>query len=164
MEIGGETYNSVEQFYVQQKAFFGGDLDRAAEVMKMTDPQKIMMLGKKVKVVEDQWKKKEMDVMLDGVRQKFQQNKALEKRLLETVGELLVESTRNQFWGCGKPMYSKQSNDVNQWTGQNQLGKMLMRVRAETLENNRSWATNLSQDVTSQPVTSEESHEGVKDT
>lgn len=83
-------------------------------------------LGRKVKLRKD-WENVKLDVMLDLLRQKFQ-DPHLREKLLSTGDATLIEGNTwgDKFWGAvltdGK------------WVGQNHLGKLLMKVRRGLME------------------------------
>jgi ribA/ribD-fused uncharacterized protein len=67
------------------------------------------------------WEQVKDDVMREAVRQKFLTHADIQKVLLATGDEELVEATSNDYyWGCG-----------TNGTGKNMLGKILMEVRRE---------------------------------
>ena len=49
-EVGGTQYNSMEQYYVQHKALFASEKEKAEAVMKMSDPVKMKKMSHKIKV------------------------------------------------------------------------------------------------------------------
>jgi predicted NAD-dependent protein-ADP-ribosyltransferase YbiA (DUF1768 family) len=64
---------------------------------------------------------------------KVEQNPSLRKRLLSTGDELIIEnvtsrglSGRNGFWGA--------SNKTGEWVGENNLGKLWMKIRSKLQE------------------------------
>ena len=66
--------------------------------------------------------------MYEIVKRKFTINKELQQKLLETKEEELVEGNwwHDTYWGV----------DSKTGTGQNKLGKILMKVREEVKNNN----------------------------
>lgn len=79
-------------------------------------------LNKGVKMRDD-FEENKIDIMYKCVYKKFKQNKHLKKILLSTGDRILIENAKyDSFWGIGKG------------NGQNNLGKILMRVRTQ-LEN-----------------------------
>jgi len=72
------------------------------------------------------WNKIKVDRMRDILREKFTQNKNLQKLLLDTGNVILIEDSKTDaFWGVGK------NGD-----GKNTLGTLLMEVRDDL-----RWAT-----------------------
>ena len=67
------------------------------------------------------WEQVKQQVMWQGVLTKFMTHPDIQDILLSTGEELIVEdSPTDYYWGCGEDK-----------TGQNQLGKILMKVRSE---------------------------------
>jgi ribA/ribD-fused uncharacterized protein len=83
-------------------------------------------LGRQVKLRPD-WERVKFDVMLDIVRQKFNNNPSLAQKLLATGDAELIEGNTwgDTTWGV----------NANTGEGQNALGKILMQVREELRSN-----------------------------
>ena len=65
-----------------------------------------------------------------GLLAKFRQNPDLLEKLLATENALLAEcAVRDQIWGIGLSMSSKNRFDTEKWRGKNLLGFALMQVR-----------------------------------
>lgn len=70
------------------------------------------------------WEETKDQVMLTALREKFRQNPRLRFILLSTLDCTLVEnSPHDAYWGCG-----------SRGDGHNKLGKLLMQVRKELLD------------------------------
>ncbi len=129
--INKQNFNSVEQFYVFNKAKFAKDDDTAERVLKMDEPREMKKLSKKIRVHREAWITRGEELIKEGVKEKFKQNQDLRKHLMSTAGSVLVEATWDRVWGSGIPLYKKESQDPTKWKGANQLGKMLAEIRAE---------------------------------
>lgn len=83
-------------------------------------------LGRKVKMRSD-WEDVKIGVMRDIVRAKFEQHPYLAKRLMETGDAPLAEGNywHDVFWGV----------DMKTGEGRNELGKILMALRADIRQN-----------------------------
>ena len=78
----------------------------------------------KIKSKRDDWFEINITIMLTAIRAKFLQNKDLQQKLLSTGDKILIEdSPKDGFYGRGK--------NANDYTGENQLGRILMHVRDE---------------------------------
>lgn len=112
------TYGSAEAAYQAQKSENTND---AFEFTKY-NPGKAKHMGRKVTLRSD-WKEVKLEVMRDVVFAKFFQNLELAKRLLATGDSNLIEGNdwHDTFWGV----------DSATGEGQNNLGKILMEIRAE---------------------------------
>ena len=111
-------YGSVEAAYQAQKCA------NRADVSKFTKytAGKSKRMGRKVELRAD-WEDVKVSVMRDVVFAKFFQHRELAERLLDTGDATLIEGNdwHDTFWGV----------DAATGEGQNNLGKILMEVRAE---------------------------------
>lgn len=116
VELDGEVYVSVEHAYVAAKV-----TDRVVRklVSECATAGQVKRLGRKLHLRPD-WEAVKLAVMEDLVRQKFT-DPLLRELLLSTGQEELVEGNTwgDTFWGVCKGV------------GQNHLGRILMKVRAE---------------------------------
>lgn len=110
----GDIYNSVEQAYQASKT---NDLGERARIRGEKSPGKAKRLGRRVTLRPD-WEQVKLQVMHELVLQKFQ-DKVLRAELLTTGDLELIENNwwNDYFWG------------VCRGTGENHLGKILMKVR-----------------------------------
>ena len=69
----------------------------------------------------DGWEERQLDIMASIQEAKFVQNATLMERLLATGNTVLLNGNnrRETFWGM----------DLNSWTGENHLGRIIMNVR-----------------------------------
>lgn len=134
IEHQGITYPTVEHYYVAMKVKndqqidgkFITYIDCRELIAKMPAEQagKVKQFGKIIKVRKD-WDDVKLDVMLWGVREKFK-HEDLKEMLLATGDEELVEGNwwNDTYWGICKG------------EGENNLGKILMKVRNELQQQN----------------------------
>ena len=112
------TYSSAEAAYQAQKS------ENTSDALEFTkyNPGKAKRMGRKVELRSD-WEEVKLEVMRDVVFAKFFQNPELAKRLLATGDSTLIEGNdwHDTFWGV----------DLETGEGQNNLGKILMEIRAE---------------------------------
>lgn len=112
----GEEYATTEHAFQAAKTL---DVRERQEVQEAPTPGQSKRLGRRVTLRPD-WEEIKLDVMLDLVRQKFQ-DPELRAKLLATDTRPLIEGNHwgDAFWGiCNSE-------------GSNHLGKILMRVRDE---------------------------------
>ena len=129
--IGGNKYNCVEQYFVQQKALFFGDDETAAKVMKENDPGRQKALGTHIQDFDPKlWRNVDQEHMQKALLAKFEQNPALLDKLISTNDKILVETTRDKYWGAGTNMYDPQVAQ-GKWPGSNRLGSLLVNVREQ---------------------------------
>lgn len=107
----------VEQKYQAAKCVDDKERD---EILKMT-PGQSKRAGQKVKIRED-WEDVKLDIMYELVREKFSRE-PFRAMLLRTENSILEEGNNwgDKFWGVS----------LKTGKGENNLGKILMRVREE---------------------------------
>lgn len=115
---GGLTYMNNEAAFQAQKSL------RLEDKLAFTaiGSGKAKRLGRRVPLRPD-WEDVKVGIMEEIVRAKFTQNDKLKQRLLATGDMVLEEGNtwHDTFWGI----------DLNTGEGENHLGKILMKVRAE---------------------------------
>ena len=115
------TYNGVT--YLNTEAAFHAQKcpSRCREFSKL-NPSEAKRLGRKVSLRKD-WETVKDGIMYDIVKAKFIQNPDLQKKLLDTGTQMLIEGTtwHDTYWGT----------DLKTGEGQNKLGKILMDIRNE---------------------------------
>ena len=136
IEHRGITYPSVEHYYVALKVntlqFIDGQYYTAPDfrelVAKIIDAGDVKKLGRRIKVRSD-WDEKKLQFMEWGVREKFKDPK-LSEMLIQTDNLELIEGNfwHDIFWGCCS---CPKCNG-----GENNLGKILMKVREELNQQN----------------------------
>ncbi|KAG0489309.1 hypothetical protein HPP92_008120 [Vanilla planifolia] len=130
----GEFYlwPTVEHFYQAQK-FAGVNNSLAKELIKQIkcarSPEEAARIGRKMQrehpeLVRRDWESIKVDVMYSALRCKFSLHPHLNALLRSTAGSVLVEaSPHDLFWGGGRD-----------GEGLNYLGRLLMKLRSEILE------------------------------
>lgn len=115
----GHSYPSVEHAYQAAKT---NNLDQRRVIREQVMAAHAKRLGAAVDMRED-WEEVKLEIMYDLVKQKFFRDPLLRKALLETQGIELEETNHwgDTFWG------------VCNGVGENNLGKILMKVRGELL-------------------------------
>ena len=119
----GKVWPTVEHFYQAQK-FVGTEHEES--IRRAATPTLAKRRARMLKEERRQdWEEKKEEVMLEGLRAKFEQHPDLCERILTTKNRRLVEHTEHDaYWG-----------DAGDGTGLNRLGHLLMQVRAELREN-----------------------------
>ena len=129
------TFQNCETYMMYHKALLFNDHTIAAEILFSTsDPQTVKALGRKVHNFDEKtWNANKYEIVLRANREKFKQNEKLRKVLLETGTRELVEaSPMDRIWGIG---FGKANAEKNRYRwGKNLLGKALMQVRRELME------------------------------
>lgn len=114
----GDTYYSAEAAYQGAKA--ATDLQRM-KMVRVKRPDFARRIGRNMKPIRVDWENVKLRVMYDIVKAKFLQNEKLQAKLLATRDRMLIEGNDwgDTFWG------------MVDGEGENNLGKILMRVREE---------------------------------
>lgn len=115
------VYSSAEHAYQAAKAITTEDHNL---VMNAKTPREARRLGQKIAMRED-WEEVRVPTLHAILVAKFHQHPDLLATLLETSPKLLIEGNTwgDRFWGA---VYER-----NAWTGENNLGKLLMKLRDE---------------------------------
>ncbi|XP_039118666.1 riboflavin biosynthesis protein PYRR, chloroplastic isoform X3 [Dioscorea cayenensis subsp. rotundata] len=124
---------SVEHYYQAHK-FIPADAPLAGEFVQQIkiakSPEEAARLGRKLQrqhpeMVREDWDTVKIDVMYSALKCKFSTYSNLKSLLCSTAGCILVEaSPHDLFWGGGR-----------EGEGLNYLGRLLMKLRSEIMEN-----------------------------
>lgn len=122
INLDGQDWRTVEHYYQAQK--FVGTIDQGLMrvIQEAATPAEAAQLGRDPRrQIRPDWEQVKLSIMRAAVLVKFLTHKDIQRILLGTGDQLLVEdSLTDYYWGCGCDK-----------TGQNHLGKVLMSVRAE---------------------------------
>lgn len=129
IEIEGTVWATVEHYYQAQKFVGSPDAAVIPEIYIAQTPEKAAALGRcNTRCVRPDWDIVKTQVMHKAVHKKFLTHIDIREVLFSTGTQLLVEdSPCDYFWGCGADK-----------SGENHLGKILMRVRSELRNVRRS--------------------------
>ena len=125
VEWNGYLFSSVEEAY-QAASFIGSDEELVEKIKKShsADEAQRIAYANRDKRRED-WDDVKISIMEELLRLKIKQNPYVKKKLLQTEDYMIVEdSPKDDFWGWGPNR-----------NGQNNLGKLWMKLREE-LKNN----------------------------
>jgi ribA/ribD-fused uncharacterized protein len=122
IRVDGAVWPASEHFFQAQK--FLSPVDREA-IRAEPSPMKAAKMGRdRTRPLRADWEAVKVSVMAQALRAKFTQHQRLATMLADTGDAELIEHTANdRYWADG-----------GDGTGQNMLGKLLMRVRAELRE------------------------------
>lgn len=113
----GIFWKTLEHYYQAQK------FDDKKVIKKIIDaktPKEASMIGRdRNNHLKSNWETIKLDIMEEGLYNKYMQNKDICQKLLNTGNRKIVEATVKEFyWGCGID-----------GTGENQFGMLLVKVR-----------------------------------
>ncbi|MCG9893830.1 MAG: NADAR family protein [Thermosynechococcaceae cyanobacterium MS004] len=122
IELEGRIWPTTEHFYQAHKYLGSPDSFLYEQIFQAPTPEAAAALGRNPNYrIRPDWNVVKVEVMYRAVRTKFMTYTALRELLIQTGHEQIVEnSPTDDYWGCGCS-----------GTGQNHLGKVLMRVREE---------------------------------
>jgi len=114
----GRVWPSVEHAYQTLKST---DFDEQERIRKAVSAKQAKYFSHLLKFQRSDWSDIKIDVMTTLVTLKFEQNSELREKLSATGDEELVHYCPwgDFFWGVGR----------NKHTGDNNLGKILMKIR-----------------------------------
>ncbi|MCK9267234.1 MAG: NADAR family protein [Alkaliphilus sp.] len=118
----GKEWKTVEHYYQAHKTL---DNNERNKIWMAKDPKEAKKLGRNVKIRDDWEIDGKLICMIKAVNYKFEQNRNLIYRLINTGDSILIEGNRwhDNFWGnC----YCQKCKSIQ---GQNKLGKILMLIR-----------------------------------
>jgi len=135
----GTIYNCAQQHFQIEKAKFFSDFDTLKQIAAHTSPVWQKRLGREIKGFNQKdWDRIRTTVMHDVIYQKFLSDTYLTHLLLGdlTPQTIVAEASPRweKFWGTARPLISPYVFDVNQWDGQNMVGKCIMEVYAELFD------------------------------
>ena len=112
-------YKTVEHYY-QSKKFDNKQI--IEKILNCDTPKEASNIGRDINNKRiSNFKDKKLDIMYEGVLEKFRQNTDIRSKLIETRNEEIREMTvKESYWGVGPDE-----------TGENHIGKILMDVRKQ---------------------------------
>ena len=132
-EVDIHDYVCAEQYMMAEKARLFEDQEIEKQIMQISSPGEMQVLGKKVKNFDQAiWDKVKYSIVLNANYYKFSQNKKMRDYLLATESSVLVEaSPMDKIWGIGLAEEHPNVHNPAAWRGKNLLGFALMEVRDE---------------------------------
>lgn len=124
MQVGADLYPTVEHFFQACKTL---DAAKREQIRHATTPNMAKSLGRSV-ILRPDWEEVKNQIMWNGLAIKFTTHDELRQKLCATYPNDLLEgnSWHDNFWGicfCARCP----------WQGRNRLGKLLVAVREELL-------------------------------
>lgn len=125
----GVVYSSAEHMYQSHKCRHAGEMELMNMVLAAPTALDAKRLADSVQETPE-WRKKRDEVMTKVVCMKFDQNADLAKQLVDTGDKPLNEATRNEHFGIGVTLHSREIKDKS-YRGTNKLGQILVAKRTE---------------------------------
>lgn len=133
----GIRYASSEQFMMYHKVQLFGKGGLAKQILSTSDPAMAKKLARQPfpEFDHDLWEKVCYNIVKRGVSAKFRQNRAIQDILINTGNEVIAEcSPTDRKWGIGIGIDDPKRLDAGKWKGRNLLGRILMEVREELVQ------------------------------
>ena len=123
---GGYWFNTVETAFQAAKC----EITSSISYFVKYSPREAKKCGRLGQIRSD-WEECKVSIMGALLRQKFT-NFNLKHRLIETNPHKLIEGNTwgDRFWGCVR--------ENGKWVGENHLGKLLMEIRNELINETKS--------------------------
>ncbi|WP_316012930.1 NADAR family protein [Roseobacter sp. HKCCA0434] len=130
-KLWGKKFACAEQAMMYAKANLFGDGNIAGEILRADEPGRQKALGRKVRGFDDAiWDAERVRIVAEVNLAKFEQNRGLRRRLLNTGQQPMAEASPLDFiWGIGLDATNASQTPSDQWPGKNLLGRILMGVR-----------------------------------
>ena len=145
--MDGHTFSTSEHCYQWSAATQAIRKDVAEAIIKAKSPWYAKRLGASIKNQIQNWNDMKYDVMHNVLIAKACTSEHFKDEFLATGNKLLCEALIDEFWGSGPSYNLTITTKPEHWLGANNLGKILMNVRAdlrkEDLKENQS-STQLS--------------------
>ena len=124
-ELDGYWWYTSEHYFQAQK-FINTNIDWFNKIQTVKAPKEAAKMGRSRKYpLRQDWEEVKDDIMYQAVLSKFQTHQDIQKILLDTGEQLIVENSPiDYYWGCGKD-----------GSGKNKLGEILVKVRVEIKQN-----------------------------
>jgi ribA/ribD-fused uncharacterized protein len=131
--INNIIYPTAEHYMMAEKARLFGDDEAAQKILSAQTAKEAKALGREIRGYdEDTWSQNRCDIVYAANYSKFSQNISMKEFLLSTGASVLVEASPvDPVWGIGLSAEDPNAHDPSKWKGQNLLGFILMKVRAE---------------------------------
>jgi ribA/ribD-fused uncharacterized protein len=139
--IDGVEFCCSEQGVMYEKAILFNDDKIAKQILQCSGSQqkKMKQLGRKVRhFKESAWKKNRITIYTKHCKAKFEQNKHLKEKLLQTGNKMLVEaSPYDKIWGIGLNEKVARRTNPKLWPGLNLLGQILTNIKEDFIKEDK---------------------------
>ena len=123
-------YSSSEQLIQHKKALYCGDNTTANKILAAKTAITCKQLAYQIQNYDHQgWIDAAKGLCHDRICAKFEQNPALSRKLFSTGEKTLVESSRDDVWGTGIPLFRWDCLNRSHWKGNGMLGTLLVEIR-----------------------------------
>ena len=133
--MDNQWFHCTEQYIQHKKAKYFNDRPTLLKILASESAIECKQLARSIKNYDShKWNEVAESECYEGILEKFNQNPTLNKVLQNTGNKTIAESCYDRIWGTGVPLHSPDALNIDCWTGENIMGKILAIVR-ETLWN-----------------------------
>ena len=126
----GQNYRSSEQFIQYTKAKFCNDHETAEHIINVRSALACKKLGYTVQNYNHQgWIDSLEALCINGIRAQYEQNPPLLRALMNTGDKVIIESSKDDIWGTGVPLFRWDCLQEKLWRSCGKLGTILMEIR-----------------------------------
>ena len=126
---GNTVFGTAEHMYQAYKCRQAKELLKMKRVILAPTPLEAKRVADTIRDTPE-WRRERDNVMMKVVDLKFDQNPSLVRKLLDTGDLVLNEATRNDHFGIGVPLHSREIKE-KAYRGANRLGQILMDKRQQ---------------------------------
>lgn len=130
--MNSQRFICAEQAFYYFKGVICQHEDTSLEIKKMIDPNEMKILGEKIPTCHE-WENKKEKLMKSVLQHKFDQNKQLRIKLINTGRLRLQECSTDTYWGTGQGLDSPNWIKSYNYKGLNRLGHLLEEIRENYL-------------------------------
>ena len=135
LTLGSTRFPTSEHAYQWRACMEHMREDLAEKVVQYKTPKEAKTIASCVKSADSSWDDIKYIVMKDVLISKLRSNSGFKDALLLPEDKILVEALANTFWGCGLPYNIAITTNPLHYPGLNKLGKLLMELCSEILNN-----------------------------
>ena len=126
----GQNYHSSEQFIQYTKAKYCNDQETVERIMNTCSALACKQLGYTVQNYNHQSWIDSIDALCrSGIKANFEQHPALLRALLNTGDKIIIESSKDDIWGTGLPLFRWDCLQEKLWSSHSKLGTILTHTK-----------------------------------
>ena len=129
----GKSFRNSEAAYLWSKCIDLLEPDLAEKIFNAKSAPEAKQISREIPESTDhsEWDKRKFLVMKNVLRAKLEHCSLYRDVLTKSGTDVLVEATKDDFWGAGMPPQMVTTTAPSYWHGKNNLGKLHMEIRAE---------------------------------
>ena len=146
IKLDGQVFKSAEHCYLWHKCTDLMEPELAERVFSASTPEEAKRISTELGTQKDltDWDNKKIDIMRKILLAKLDSCNLYRNVLLKSGDKILVESTKDKFWGSNMSHFLVKTTDPIFYPGENQLGRLHMQIRDNIKEASEHVSHNLS--------------------